>query len=281
MDRISETVEGHYGHGEVLERILRTLQAMGKDMTRLVPSDLAPVDEFHIRGREATIELANRAALRPGLRVLDVGSGLGGSARFLASEYRCHVTGIDLTREYVNAARALADLVGLGGEVEFRQANALDLPFADASFDVVWTEHAQMNIEDKRAFYGQGARVLKAGGELVFHDIFKGDGPPVDFPVPWAEEASISFLATPETARDILEAVGFEITHWEEKTRQSLEWFSAAIEKIKVAGPPPLGIHLLMGPSAKLKLENMVRNLEERRIVVFLAVARKGRPPAA
>lgn len=280
MDRISETVERHYGHGEVLERILRTLQAMGKDMTRLVPSDLAPVDEFHIRGREATIELANRAALRPGLRVLDVGSGLGGSARFLASEHRCHVTGIDLTREYVNAARALADLVGLGGEVEFRQANALDLPFADASFDVVWTEHAQMNIEDKGAFYGQAARVLKAGGELVFHDIFKGGGPPVEFPVPWAEEASVSFLATPETARDILEAVGFEITHWEEKTRQSLEWFSAAIEKIKVSGPPPLGIHLLMGPTAKLKLENMVRNLEEGRIVVFQAVARKGRPPA-
>jgi MPBQ/MSBQ methyltransferase len=248
---------------------------MGKDLARLAPADLSPVDEFHIRGRDATSELAQRAALKPGLKVLDVGSGLGGSVRFLASEHQCKVTGVDLTEEYVDVANALADLVGLKDLVEFRQASALKLPFADGSFDVVWTEHVQMNIADKRAFYMEMARVLKSGGCLAFHDILKGRGEPLHFPVPWAEEASISFLATPETVRGLLETLGFDIVDWEDKSRQSLQWFTAVVEKLTRSGPPPLGLHLLMGTTAQAKFENNVRNLQEGRIVVVQAVARK------
>jgi ubiquinone/menaquinone biosynthesis C-methylase UbiE len=268
-------VERHYGRGEILDSILRALREMGKEIGRLSPSDLAPVDEFHIRGREATVELANRASLRPGLRVLDVGSGLGGSVRYLASEHHCRVTGIDLTREYVDTAAALAELVGLKGAVEFRQSSASNMPFGDGSFDVVWTEHVQMNIADKRAFYTEIARVLIPGGRLVFHDIFQGEGGEPHYPVPWAEDRSISFLVTPKTARHTLEDTGFRILDWEDKSQQSREWFAAVVEKIKASGPPPLGIHLLMGQTAKAKLENIVSNLREGRIVVFQAVAEK------
>lgn len=275
MESAREHVDSHYGRGEILNSILRALREMGKDVAQLAPADLAPVDEFHIRGREATVELASRASLKPGLRVLDVGCGLGGSVRYLASEHQCQVIGIDLTKEYVDVANALADLVRIKEMVEFHQGSALDMPFGDGSFDIVWTEHVQMNIGDKRAFYAEIARVLAPHGRLLFHDIFQGDGGPLHYPVPWAEDGSISFLVPPEAVRQILEELGFSIFHWEDKSQQSLEWFIAAIERLKLFGPPPLGLHLLMGDTAKAKFENQIRNLRERWIVIIQAVAEK------
>jgi SAM-dependent methyltransferase len=275
MESAREHVDSHYGRGEILNAILRALREMGKDVAKLAPADLAPVDEFHIRGREATVELASRASLKPGLRVLDVGCGLGGSVRYLASEHQCQVIGIDLTKEYVDVANALADLVGLKQMVEFRQGSALDMPFDDGSFDVVWTEHVQMNIADKQAFYAEISRVLAPRGRLLFHDIFQGDGGPLHYPVPWAEDGSISFLAAPEAVREILGELGFSIRDWEDKSQHSLDWFVAVIEKLKLSGPPPLGLHLLMGNTAKTKFENNIRNLREGRFVVFQAIAEK------
>jgi SAM-dependent methyltransferase len=270
-----ESVERHYGRGLILDSILRALRQAGKDLDRLAPADLAPVDEFHVRGREATIELAARASLRRGVRVLDVGCGLGGSARYLAAQHGCEVVGIDLTREYVDTASALAAMVGLERMVEFRQASALELPFEGNSFDVVWTEHVQMNIADKQAFYAEIARVLVPRGRLLFHDIFRGEGGPLWFPVPWSEDGSISFLAAPDTVRDLLTALGFSLQDWEDKSQQSLDWLAAASDRLASTGPPPLGLHLLMGDNAKIKSQNSIRNLRERRSVVFQAVAEK------
>jgi ubiquinone/menaquinone biosynthesis C-methylase UbiE len=273
MDSVREHVEQHYGRGRILDSIVGALRQSGKDLDRLKPEDLAPVDEFHIRGREATVELARRASLKPGSRVLDVGCGLGGSARYLAAEHQCQVTGIDLTQEYVDVANALAGMVGLSDKVAFRQASALEIPFDDGSFDVVWTEHVQMNIADKRAFYREISRVTRPKGLLLFHDIFRGDGGPLHYPVPWAEEPSISFLAAPAEVRQILEELGSVIHDWVDKSEPSLQWFVAAIEKVKVSGPPPLGLHLLMGDTAKTKFENNIRNLREGRFVVYQACA--------
>ena len=275
MGNAPESVERHYGRGHILDSILRALRQAGKDLDRLAPADLAPVDEFHIRGREATIELAARASLRRGLRVLDVGCGLGGSARYLAAQHGCEVVGIDLTREYVDTASALAAMVGLERMVEFRQASALELPFEGDSFDVVWTEHVQMNIADKQAFYAEIGRVLVPRGRLLFHDLFRGEGGPLWFPVPWSEDGSISFLAAPDAVRDLLAGLGFSLHEWEDKSQQSLDWFAAASDRLPSAGPPPLGLHLLMGDNAKTKFQNNIRNLRERRFVVFQAVAEK------
>ncbi len=275
MTDAANQVKNHYARGEIVDSILRALRESGKDIARLTPADLAPIDAFHIRGRAATVELAKLASLEPGLRVLDVGCGLGGSARYLAAEYRCRVTGIDLTGEYVEAASALAELVGLKDSVEFRQASALELPFDDGSFDLVWTEHVQMNIADKRAFYSEIARVLAPRGRLVFHDIFQGEGGALHFLVPWAEDAAISFLATPGEARALLEALGFRVLHWQDKSAESLAWFEAAMEKSRQSGPSPLGLQLLMGRTTKAKMENNVRNLREARFVVFKGIAGK------
>lgn len=268
-------VEQLYGRGRILDSILAALRETGKDLGRLRPGDLAPVDEFHVRGREATVELASRASLEPGSRVLDVGCGLGGSARYLAAEHQCRVTGIDLTREYVEIANALAGMVGLGDKAEFKQASALEMPFEDGCFDVVWTQHVQMNIADKRTFYREIARVTRPGGLLLFHDIFGGDGGAAHYPVPWAEDPSISFLAQPGKVREILGELGFAFRDWVDTTEVSLRWLLVATERLKVAGPPPLGIHLLMGDTAKTKLENVIRNLREGRLVVCQACAER------
>src|ERR1700739_4469978 len=260
MNSLREHVEQHYGKGRILDSIIAALRETAKDPARLKPEDLAPVDEFHVRGREATIELAGRAALEPGSRVLDVGCGLGGSARYLAAAHGCQVTGIDLTQEYVDVANALAGMVGLSDKVTCRQASALEMPFDDGTFDVVWTEHVQMNIADKQAFYREIGRVTRPKGTLLFHDIFAGKGGALHYPVPWAEEASISFLASPETVRKILKDLGFVIHDWVDKSEASLQWLVTAIERLKVSGPPPLGTHLLMGNTARKKLENAIRN---------------------
>jgi ubiquinone/menaquinone biosynthesis C-methylase UbiE len=272
MERRTESVEQHYGVSGILESIFEALRSMGKDIEQLVPSDLAPVDAFHIRGREATAELAQLAALTPGLRILDVGSGLGGSTRYLASEYDCRPTGLDLTREYCDIAEALSQKVGLDSVVDYQHGSALEMPFEDATFDIVWTEHAQMNIADKSSLYQEISRVLTPGGRLVFHDIFQGPSGDSHYPVPWAEDPSISFLMTPDMVRQTLEQIGFRILVWEDKTTTSLEWFYATVERMKTAGPVPLGLHLLMGANSRIKLENQIRNLEEERIVVFQAV---------
>ena len=170
-------------------------------------------------------------------------------------------------------ANALVELTGLEEEVEFRQASAIDLPFENNTFDTVWTEHVQINIADKRTFYGEIARVIKPGGQLLFHDIFKGKNEPIHYPVPWADNESINFLAAPEEIREILAELGFSIQTWEDKSRASLEWFVQVVEKLKEKGPPPLGFHLLTGDNAKEKFKNQIRNLKENRFVVVQAVA--------
>lgn len=275
MSEPLEKIHRHYGVGGVLDSILRALSEMGKDLTQLKPEDLGPIDQFHIGGRKATMELANLVGLIPACRVLDVGCGLGGSVRYLADEWDCQATGLDTTQEYVETAKALTGMVGLSAKVEFMQGSALEIPFTDGSFDVVWTQHAQMNIADKRRFYSEITRVLKPGGRFVFHDILQGEGGEPYYPLPWADDPSISFLATAEALRRFLRDAQLSILSWEDKSQQSLDWFAAVTEKRKRFGRPPLGLHLLMGGNPKIKSQNQLRNLQEKRIMVLQGLAEK------
>lgn len=265
----------HYGHGTLWESIRNALDEMGKDVENLAAKDLAALDGFHIRGRAATVELANRAAISPAHTVLDVGCGLGGSARYLATEYGCATVGIDLTNEYIDVATKLVEIIGLADRVTFRHASALDLPFERESFDWVWTEHAQMNIKDKALFYREIARVLKPRGSLLFHDVFSGtEGEPY-YPVPWAESSEISHLTTVQMAQKYLADTGLSIGYWADKTQASLDWFQSTAKRMKQSPTPPLGIHILLGKTTKAKFRNIIRNLSEKRITVIQAVLTK------
>ena len=268
-------ISDHYTQRNLGESILAALRRMGKDVNALVPEDLAAVDEFHDRGREGTAELAKQVSPREEWSVLDVGCGLGGSARFLAHAYGCRVTGLDLTEEYCRVATLLSKHTGLEDKVGFQQGSALEMPFDSESFQLAWTEHAQMNIEDKETLYGEIRRVLKPGGKFAFHDIFAGEGGDPYFPAPWADDPAISSLITPGRLRPLLQSIGFDIHYWENRTVAGRNWFVNKLETLRKTGPPPLGFHLLMGGNAREKMENNLRNLQENRIVLIQAVLEK------
>lgn len=275
MHDLEDKIKRYYTMGDIMSSILHSLESAGKRTTELKPADLAPVDQFHIRGKNSTIELAALLQFSPGLRVLDVGCGLGGSARYIAKEHDCKVTGVDLTMEYIETAKQLSDMVGLGSKVEFKQASALNLPFDDESFDVVWTEHAQMNIRDKEQFYREIARVLVPKGRLAFHDVFQGEISPAHFPVPWAEESSYSTLMTPDAAKTTIEKSQLIIQDWLDKSDHSLQWFKKTAARAKTTDHKPLSIHVLLGATTGQKLKNIILNLQEKRIALIQGVAVK------
>lgn len=268
-------VESHYGRQGLGEIVLRALAAAGKDVENLTPADLAPIDEFHVRGRQATSELAARIGLTPNDRVLDVGSGLGGPSRLLAAEYGCKVTGLDLTADYCRVAQMLAEKLGLGGLVDYRQGDALALPFDDGQFDVVWSQHAAMNIADKARLYSEMARVVKPGGTVAIYDVLAGSGGPVIFPVPWATGPALSFLAEPAEWRRLLEGRGLEVIHWRDTTALGRQSFRAVVERNRKKGLGPLGLHVVMGTGFAQMTENQLLNLEQARVVLIETVCRK------
>lgn len=274
-NRINEEIQSHYARPDIGKVILNALEKAGKDLKHLKLEDLTPIDAFHIRGRAATLELASAAGLNATQRVLDVGSGVGGTARCLAQDFGCRVTGIDLTDEYCRAATTLTTMVGLADMVDYRQGDATNLPFGDAQFDVVWTEHVAMNIPDKARLYQEIYRVLKPGGTLALYDILAGPSGPVLFPVPWARTPDTSFLVSPTELRRLLEGAGFTIADWSDTTEVACAWFAALVEKIRKNGFPPLGFHVLMGADFQEMAQNQGKNLQEGRIVLGQVVARK------
>ncbi len=268
----ARAVEDHYTRSSLADTILSALREAGKDLERLTPDDLAPVDEFHSGQRNATVRLAQLAGLSGAEDVLDVGCGIGGPSRFLAKAFGCRVTGLDLTAEFVEVANMLARRTGLAGKVTYRQGDALDLPFPDASFDLVWSQNAAMNIADRDRLYAEMRRVLRPAGRLAIQDVAAGPGGEPYYPTPWASDKSISFLFAPEVTREKLERAGFRVVAWHDPTPESLEQALARAKALETGSLPPLGLHILIGPNFPAVSRNMVRNLEEARIRLINAV---------
>lgn len=268
MTDASESVAQHYGrHDDLAARILRVLEEVGADVSALTAQDLAPLDQFHIRGHLATMELAHYAGLEAQTRVLDLGAGIGGPARLLAERFGCRVTGLDLTVAYCRAARDLTARIGLAERVDFVCGDGTALPFTDAGFDLVWTQHAAMNIADKAGLYGEIARVLRPGGRLVLHDMVAGPVQPIHLPVPWAAKRDWSFLVPAGEVRRLVAAAGLVELDWREVTAKALAW-SRARRSRAAAGEASLGPQRYLGPEFTQMIKNLGRNLEEDRVGV-------------
>jgi len=250
----------HYEAPALLERVQALLPE-----GRLSARDLAPLDQFHVGGLKSTEHLAALAGLQPGWRVLDVGSGVGGPSRWLAGQ-GCAVTGLDLSADYVALSRHLAERAGIS--LDYVQGDALDLPFADGSFDLVWTQHAAMNIPDKPRLYAEMARVLKPGGRLALHDVCAGEGELL-LPVPWASRPEESHLLTPAALRQALQAAGFDILAWDGVDAAAL----AALSRIPPSFPP-LSLALLLGDELGRMLLNYRQNIETKRAQVVEVIAK-------
>ena len=261
-------VAGHYGQGRLEELILGAVAREGKDPENLTAGDLAAVDEFHVGGLEATQELAKQMELRAGMRLLDVGSGIGGPARYFAGEHGCRVTGIDLTEEFVRVAESLTKRTKLDGLAEFRQGSALAMPFERGTFDGAYMIHVGMNIADKAGIFREVRRVVKAEGLFMIFDIVStGDGRTgggtIRYPVPWALSEETSFVRTREDYRAALQKAGFEIVQERGRAAFGIEFTERVMVRMAQGGPPGLGLHLLMGEKTPIMIKNILAMMKE------------------
>lgn len=257
---MSSPIEKHYTRPALYQQIIKALEALGKtDITR---RDLATVDEFHVRGAAVSMELAMDAGFDKDMRILDVGCGIGGPSRMLASEFGCKITGIDITEEFIHTARLLTQLVGLDHLVQYIHADALNMPFENESFDVVWTQHVQMNIRDKEKLYSEIKRVLVPGGRFIYYDILTSSHEDVIYPVPWASDNSISFLITPASLHELLVNKGFTKIKIKDHTREGIRFLKEMLNRVNTQGQPKPGMHLILGELWKDKFQNLLNNLE-------------------
>lgn len=263
MDRVSEF---YSGPGGLVAAIGSALDATGLDRATLRPADLAPVDEFHIRGRAASVEIVEALRLNRDSHVLDLGSGLGGPARTLAELTGCTVTGIDLTPEFCEVATALSEWTGLSDRTRFQVGDATATGLPDAAVDAAVTVHVAMNIADKPGLYAEAFRVLRPGGRFVVYDVLQGEGGDVHYPVPWANDSSTSFLVTPQDMRVLLPAAGFEVISEVDSSDDSLAWFQHMRARLERDGPPPVTFATFLGDAFGRMAANQVANLAQRRI---------------
>ncbi|HEX3535421.1 MAG TPA: class I SAM-dependent methyltransferase [Stellaceae bacterium] len=270
-----QQVTQHYGSLGIAERVLAALhEAKGPDIP-VTPETLAPFDQFHGRGVVATKELV--ALLKPlaGERLLDIGSGIAGPARWIAAKFGCHVTGVDLTPEFCAAAEALNAAAGMGDRVTIRNGSALDLPVPDGAFDAAYSQNVIMNIADKRRFYREAFRALRPGGRLALSNLCAGVNGDPFYPVPWAMSPATSFLATADEMRADLVAAGFAIAHFEDTTAATVEMQRRARERVERGEKLRIAVQIIMGERAREMQINTSRNVEEGRVATIEALVTK------
>jgi sarcosine/dimethylglycine N-methyltransferase len=268
MTDVLDGVRDYYRATGLTERLKTALKTFGPEEQRLTPPQLATLDQFHTRGLAATTELAKLAGITADMSVLDVGSGVGGPARFLAATFGCQVTGVDLSEPFVDAARYLTERTGQSGQVSFHAASALELPFDDGHFDVAVLQHVAMNISDRARLYREILRVLKSGGKFATFDVVLNSGNP-HFPVPWARTPATSFLLTADATREAIEAAGFRMLAWQDDSEAAKAW----IAQLRASGPPSSpNLGVVMGPDFAQLSANLGRNLLEGRLGIVTAV---------
>jgi SAM-dependent methyltransferase len=272
MTDVLDGVRDHYRATGLTERLKTALSALGPEDQRLTPQQLGALDQFHTRGLVATAELAKLVGIAADMLVLDVGSGVGGPARFLAASHGCRVVGVDLSEPFVEAAGYLTERTGQSGQVSFQTASALELPFEDGRFHVVLLQHVAMNISDRPRLYREIRRVLRSGGRFATFDVVLNNGEP-HYPLPWARTPATSFLLTAAATREAIEPAGFHTLVWKDDTEAARAW----IAQLRASGPPPSpNLAVVMGPDFAQLSANLGRNLMEGRLGILTAVFEAG-----
>ena len=268
-------VEKHYASEGITARVLTALRAVNGQDVAITPDTLAPIDHFHGKGLVATEELASLLQPKASDHLLDIGCGIGGPARWIAAKYGCHVTGVDLTTEFCEAARELNALCGLADRVRILHASALSLPLPDNSFDRAYSQAALMNISDKRGVFREAFRILRPGGTLALFLAGTGSAGEPYYPLPWARTTAISFLVAPDEVERDLNAAGFEIVYVRDIAASLAAEFGDTAKRLETEELPPLGEHIVSGVNAKEWRINAMRSVAEGRLSQIEALARK------
>jgi SAM-dependent methyltransferase len=255
--------------------IVAALEKMSKPLDAVTAEDLAPVDHFHARGLPATVELADRLPIEAGQRIVDIGCGLGGPARYMAKRFQCKVSGVDITPPFVEAANKLTALLRMEHQVTIELGDGERLPFADASFDGAYTQHVTMNVADRPRFFAEAYRVLRSGAFFALTEHGLGPNGTPHYPLPWSEDGRGAFLVTPAETEALLLAAGFRDIVVEDTGAKYAAGYQATIERAERGELPPLGIHILMGATAPQKTRNAARNIAEGRTQPIQLVCRK------
>jgi ubiquinone/menaquinone biosynthesis C-methylase UbiE len=261
------------GDADFPARLKDRIEALGAGPE--VERQIAQLDHFHVRGPAATAELAALAGVAPGMKVLDAGSGLGGPSRHLAIERGCEVVGVDLSSAFVAIAAMLAERAGAGDRLRYEVGDIASLPFAEASFDLVWSEHVMMNLPDRVSVYRGFHRVLRSDARFAFYEpVAIESAQPPHYPTPWAETASVSHLLSRAQIETALAAAGFVVAEWKDVSQAATQAFASQ----SPPDPDALGLGLVMGPRFPTMAMNFARNIREGRIALAMAVAVKARP---
>ncbi len=257
-----KAVSDHYYHGDLLNAIKDSIAKLGKTTETVTIDDLAAVDEFHIGGREATEHFLGQIKISKQDHMLDVGCGLGGTARYIATKYKNNVTGIDLTQEYIDTGNIISSWLNLNKQVTLQLGSALSMPFEEGTFDVGFMMHVAMNIEDKEKLFKEIFRVLRPGSTFGIYDVMQINSGEINYPVPWASTISTSFVESPEHYKKTLANVGFEVSIENNRRDFSLKFFKQLQEKnAENGGLEALGLHTLMQETTAEKIKNMVDNI--------------------
>ncbi len=270
-------VKDHYHTNDLPLKIKDALKKSGKDFNQLAIKDLASVDQLHTGGAPATIALIKKAGLPEKATILDAGCGIGGSSRLLAKSFNFQVIGIDLAPAFVETARVVTQWYNLEQSIGYEQGSVLDLPLENDSFDGVLCQHILMNIQDKKTALKEFYRVLKPGGKLILHEIFQGKNKnePIALPVPWAGDASISFLESWKDFKPCLLSAGFTLDYLSNESQPSLEWWQMVNAVGKKKKSRPLGSHLVFGENSVFFGPNMEKNFKINTIQCIEAVFKK------
>lgn len=221
--------------GITYEVAIQRLQAAGIDLENVAVEDLHSMDMNHMGGLGATDALGDMVKVGPEQLVLDVGSGVGGPARRIASRYGASVWGIELSEPLCQTAVRLTKLVGLQEQVQFKHASALDLPFPADNFDVVILQHVAMQISEKEQLFDECARVIKPRGCLAMHEIFSGNDEPLTYPLAWASEPAMSSLEPFELCSERLSRLGFQVGQFVDLSEEGRQYHQLNFEAAEAA----------------------------------------------
>jgi len=254
--------------------IIDVLEGAGIPPSRWTPEILGPADQIHGGGLRQTQLHAALTEISADMTLLDIGCGIGGPARYFATEFGCRVTGIDITPEYINVARLLSEKVGLSGRLQFDCGDATSLPYSDGYFDMVWALNVTMNIEDRSTLYSEINRVLIPGGVVAISELGQGPNGEPYYPLPWARSQSYNFLMSPQRMRGLLEEAGFTIIEWVDENARRQADNQDPVPKEKGA-KSPLTLEMVRGADYPKRRANSQKSAREGRLTNVMLVAEK------